>query len=306
MKIGLVTCSDLPALIPGDQLLQKELLARGHNAQAVVWDSEVEWETFDYLIIRNPWDYSWRITEFLRWVTHIERLEIPLHNPPAMIRWNSSKGYLRELQAAGIAIPETEWIPSGVVLNLKKILEERKWQEAIVKPLISASARDTFRFTINEADELSAEIAKLRKTGVMLAKHSYDLHTAHREARPERDWMVQEFLPEILESGEFSFVFFNGNYSHTINKTPKAGDYRIQQRHGGTYRAAAPDQNLISQARTVLSKIPFDTSPLYARVDGIIRNNQLILTELELLEPDLYFATCPEAVKRMVEGIENI
>lgn len=306
MKIGLVTCSDLPDLIPGDQLLQQALLARGHDAQPVIWDGEHNWESFDRLIIRNTWDYSWRITEFLRWVTHIERLEIPLFNPPAMIRWNSSKGYLRELAERGIAIPETAWIPSGVVLNLRKVLEDCGWAEAVVKPLISASARETYRFTLSEADQLSDEIAKLRKSGTTTSKHGYNRHPIYRDARPERDWMVQEFLPEIVAAGEISIIFFNGEYSHAVNKTPQPGDYRIQQRHGGSYRAVTPALELISQARTVLSQIPFDKLPLYARVDGIIRNQQLILTELEILEPDLYFATCPEAVKRFVDIFEDI
>ncbi len=305
MKIGLVTCSELSDLIPGDQLLQKELVARGHDTRAVVWDAKQNWEQFDRLIIRNTWDYSSRIEEFLRWIDHVDRLEIPLFNPPSMIRWNSSKRYLRELEEKGVAIPETEWIPSGVVMNLKSILEDRKWKEAVVKPLISASARDTFRFTKENTEEINKQISKLRRTGVTSVKHKYDDHTAHKEVRPERDWMVQEFLPEIIEQGEHSLVFFSGNYSHTVVKTAKAGDYRIQERHGGTYKQIEPSPDLITQARNVLSKIPFDTSPLYARVDGIIRKDKLILTELEILEPDLYFATCPEAVKKLVDGMEK-
>ena len=42
---------------------------------------------------------------------------------------------------------------------------------------------------------------------------------------------------------------------------------------------------------------------LYARVDGIVRNSALLLMELEVIEPVLFFSHAPGAAARMAELI---
>lgn len=40
------------------------------------------------------------------------------------------------------------------------------------------------------------------------------------------DTIVQQFIPEIEENGEASLIFFGGEYSHSMIKMVKAGDFR--------------------------------------------------------------------------------
>ncbi len=41
----------------------------------------------------------------------------------------------------------------------------------------------------------------------------------------ERDMLVQPFLPEIVSDGEWSLLFFGGEYSHAVRK--RTGDRRL-------------------------------------------------------------------------------
>ena len=50
-----------------------------------------------------------------------------LWNPTSVIRWNLDKHYLREIAAAGVAIPGTAWFEVRNIPNLQNLLEERGW-----------------------------------------------------------------------------------------------------------------------------------------------------------------------------------
>ena len=72
-----------------------------------------------------------------------------------------------------------------------------------------------------------------------------------------------------------------------MNKKPVDGDFRVQSQFGGHYTLIAPKIEFIQQAQKIVNSFP--EKLLYARVDGIIINNQLQLMEVECIEPDLYF-----------------
>ncbi len=104
--------------------------------------------------------------------------------------------------------------------------------------------------------------------------------------------MAQPFMPEIAD-GEWSYLFFNGKFSHSLLKKPAEGDFRVQHYHGGTISKVAASPEQIKSAGLYVEKFATDT--LYARVDGIHRNGELYLMELELIEPYLFLNTAPEA-----------
>jgi glutathione synthase/RimK-type ligase-like ATP-grasp enzyme len=119
--------------------------------------------------------------------------------------------------------------------------------------------------------------------------------------------MVQPFLPEIQE-GEWSLVFLGGEYSHAVVKRPADGDFRVQHDFGGTVERREPEGSLIEDARNVLRAAAKATKTaigdiLYARVDGIVRDGGLLLMELEVIEPVLFFSHAPGAAARMAELI---
>lgn len=116
----------------------------------------------------------------------------------------------------------------------------------------------------------------------------------------EGDYMVQPLMHEVQE-GEWSFIFFNGEYSHTIIKKPKAGDFRVQQIYGGSITPVQPLQANIDCAAGYLQQ--FASNAFYARVDGLMVNGRFMLMELELIEPYLYLSYEENAVDNYYKAL---
>lgn len=282
--LGIVTYLDEPGLSPDDQLLAPELARRGWNVTPVAWDDpEIDMAGRGPLIIRSCWNYHLMLPEFLRWLDAVESRGVPILNSPELIRWNSTKTYLRDLERKGIPTPATSWLERGSSLDLKDLLEERRWDEAVLKPVVSAAARATFRVTRGTAQTVQEACEPVLR---------------------EQGFMFQEFLPEMIDPGEISLTFFSGRYSHSVLKRPKVGDFKVGVFHGGEDAPYEPSDEVVDQARRVVDTIP--PPWLFARVDGIVRNSTLLLTELELIEPWLYLAECPQAAGRFADAIESI
>src|SRR5690606_31887996 len=196
MRIALATYSLAPELTEDDRQLLEPLARRGIHAEPVVWDAPgVDWTTYDAVIIRSCWDYYLRRDEFLGWIERLEATGTPLWNPPTIVRWNSDKSYLKDLEAAGVPVVPTRWVAPGETATLAELLEETGWDEAVVKPVVSAGAYETWRTSRARAADDEARFRAL--------------------ARRER-LMIQPFLPEITAEGEWSLVFFVVRFSHAV------------------------------------------------------------------------------------------
>ena len=83
-------------------------------------------------------------------------------------------------------------------------------------------------------------------------------------------------------------------------KTPKVGDFRVQEEHGGTLKSIInPEQALIRFGKNVINKLP--RACLYSRVDIVRNKNEFLLMEVELIEPSLYFNMDSKSPKKFVE-----
>ena len=131
-RIALATCAKLPTLNEDDLLLVPALRELGVTSVPAVWDSpDVCWEEFQGVVVRSCWDYHHRLEEFRAWVARLERAGIPVWNPPAVLRWNSHKGYLRDLAARGVPIVPTRWLEQGKPVDLPMLLEDAGWRDAV-------------------------------------------------------------------------------------------------------------------------------------------------------------------------------
>jgi hypothetical protein len=137
-------------------------------------------------------------------------------------------------------------------------------------------------------------------------KHFEEKFTSHQSG-----WLIQQFMPEIAE-GEWSFIFFRGEFSHALLKRPANGNIYVQKKLGGINTVSLPPAHYQSQAETILQNaaafLRKSTSDFsYARVDAIPRHEKLFLMELELMEPGLSLDQAgPGASERFADCITSI
>ncbi|MDQ5823199.1 MAG: hypothetical protein M3441_03185 [Chloroflexota bacterium] len=257
------------------------LKQHGVQAEAVVWDADdTTWESFDCVVLRSCWDYHLRPTEFAEWVKGLAAAQVPMMNPAPTVLWNMDKAYLQDLDRDGVKVVPTVWLRKGEPADLHAILERHAWDEAVIKPSISATAFKTWRTTLADA-----------------RRHDADLQQMLAGA----DLLVQPFINEVAQKGEWSLVFLGGEYSHAVLKRPREGDFRVQEQYGGSARREMPPGELVAQAREVLARSGKPWS--YARVDGVEVGGELVLMELELIEPYLFLGEHPQAAQRFGEAI---
>ncbi|HEY0733506.1 MAG TPA: hypothetical protein VGD69_01260 [Herpetosiphonaceae bacterium] len=279
--IGFATYRDEPQGTADDLLVAEVLRPMGIDVVPVVWDdASVDLRQIEAMITRSCWDYHLKPGQFLAWVDTLDRSGIRLFNSSTIIKWNFDKHYLQDLAAHGVAIPQTIWIEPGTSADLETILREHDLADVVIKPTISLSAYQTWRISADEA-------------------------RAHQEAfaqlAAERGMMIQAFIPEVTTSGELSLMFFGKVYSHAVYKRPRKDDFRVQADFGGTREIDAPPQHVIAQAQAIVDLI--DEPLLFARVDGIEVDGRLVLMELELIDPLLFFSYDPAAAQRFAATI---
>ena len=116
--------------------------------------------------------------------------------------------------------------------------------------------------------------------------------------------LFKEFLNSIIIKGEISLILINGIYTHAVKKIAKKGDFRVQDDHGGKVERYEPNKNEIKFAEKCINKCI--EIPMYARVDLIYdNNNKISLSELELIEPELWFRNNKSSAKLLAKSIKN-
>jgi hypothetical protein len=284
MQIAFVTHAGLEGLTPSDRLAADELERRGAMVTPVPWTAASDWRQFDTVVIRATWDYYKRPAQFLTWLRSLEEQRVSLWNPARLAAWNMHKGYLRDLQRAGVSTVPTEWVSrQSRAPSLARLAASRGWSAVVVKPAVSANAHQTWRTPgpITEDDERQ-----------------------FRTLAASAEVMVQPVIESLIREGEWSLVFLGGEFSHAALKRPAAGDFRVQSIHGGTVTRADARAEWVEQGRSILKAVP--DAWLYARVDGCIVDGRFVLVELEMLEPDLFFNLAPEAAARFAAALVSL
>jgi hypothetical protein len=283
-RIAFATCHDLGKLNPDDQLAANVLLKKNLIVDAVAWDDpNVLWQNFDALILRSTWNYHRQLPKFLQWLEILDQEKIRIWNPSDVVRANVSKKYLIDLQTAGISIVPTVFVAQNKKARLRSILENENWESVIIKPEVSASAYQTISATLTNAEKDQEQLDEILKTSGAL---------------------IQQFRNEITENGEWSLIFFDRKFSHAVLKHPRTGDFRVQEELGGIIHAATPPESLIHQAERILDQV--NGTLLYARVDGIVANDEFLLMELELIEPSLFMGFSTGGAERFASSIIKI
>lgn len=283
-RCAFLTLDDPSSYVIDDDLAVEPLRALGWEVELVPWRSAAPWREYDVVVIRSTYDYMDAPDAFLAVLEQIERSGMPLLNPVEIVRWNFRKSYLRDLADRGVPIVPTVWRDRLRPGELAELFREAGGDEVVVKPLVGANAAGAWRLnagTVREqADEIEAWYA-------------------------DRALMAQPFVSAVVEEGEFSLFYFNGEHSHTILKTPAAADFRVQEEHGGLIRPAQAEAGLLAAGQAALGAI--GQVPLYARADFVRASDGggFWLMELELIEPSLYLRMDPGAPARFARAIHQ-
>jgi hypothetical protein len=269
--------------IDEDRILSSILTEIGISHQIEVWsDAKVDWKQFSHLLIKSPWDYFDFYPEFLGWIRKIRELGIIVLNDLDTIEWNSSKEYLLEIAAKDFPVISGLILNKGEIPNLEKIREAIYSKTVVVKPLVSGGAKNTLKIPLADWTHFQEQVTQLVQ---------------------EEDFLVQPFVPQVTEVGEYSLLFFNGKFSHAVLKTPAQADFRVQHYFGGTIREICPSEAMMESAQSLMDR--FAKGTLYGRVDGVEIDGVFHLMELELIEPYLFLAESERAIPNYTEALKN-
>lgn len=267
-----------------DQLVLDALKNAGLIAVRKSWsDPGFDWNSTKSIIFRTTWDYFDRYDDFSKWLKGVSK-KTTLLNSANIINWNIDKHYLIDLKAKDVPVCETHFIKQGTATTLTKLHQQLGWQKTVLKPCISGAARHTYKLDSST-----------------LEQHE----TVFQELIANEAMMLQPFQENILTKGEYSFIVINGIYTHSVLKIAKPGDFRVQDDFGGTVHNHIATKEQITFAENAVKACI--EQPIYARVDVIIDNsNKLAISEIELIEPELWFRNNNDAATLLAKAVKQI
>lgn len=203
---------------------------------------------------------------------------LPFANPISVLRWNTDKDYLLDLEAAGTAIVPTVEVHGLRPADLEAARARFGCETLIIKPPISAGADRTYRLGPQDAIPFTVL---------------------------EKEMLIQPLMPAISTEGEFSLFYFNGTLSHAILKTPASGDFRVQEQFGGREVTVDAPEKAQRLAQIAIAAAP--ALPLYARADMVRGgDDQFFLMELEMIEPALFFGHAQDDGAAFAAAVQSL
>ncbi len=271
-------------VITEDRLVMDGLERLGLKTKKVAWsDSSFDWSSTRIALFRTTWDYAEKFTAFSDWLMEVS-MKTKLVNDYETIIWNLDKHYLDDLKNEGVSIVETYFIEPRDQRTLLELHQELGWENTVLKPAISAAAKDTFKLNSENLSEYEALYAELVRNETM---------------------MIQPFQDDVVSRGEISLMLIGGEYTHAVLKVAKPGDFRVQDDFGGTVEDYTPTQEEIDLA--VIAVNACEQTPIYARVDIVNDNNgKPAVSELELVEPEMWFRKNHLAAEKLASEIHTL
>ena len=279
MRVALATAEHLPELSHDDQVLHAILQNRGVDTDIVVWDSDADWSQYDVVVTRSIWDYHLKYARYLQWLSALESAKVTVHNSVPLQRWNADKHYMLDLEERRVRITPTRVVRTDKPRALQSVLDETGWTHVVVKPTVASTGYETWMFEAPATPEHEAQF---------------------KQQLARMDVLVQEFARGVAD-GEMSFVFLGGEYSHAVLKRAAGDEFRIHVEHGGSVESFEPNEQQIDWAKSVVAAIREPWT--YARVDAVADEKGLMVMELELLDPELFFSYNQAAAERFADLI---
>ncbi|CCN38698.1 conserved hypothetical protein [Vibrio nigripulchritudo AM115] len=262
--IIIATCNKYPNIGQGLALIVNALIAKGHNVKCVPWQ-HADLQLFcraKAILPLCAWDYADNVDGFRHWITVVTEGGGNFINASATLLHNMNKHYLIDLAEQGFNVVPTRYLEKPTPKQLHCISESEGWPDMVLKPAYGQSGR-------------------------LVTRYSSDISKDHEIFCSEHDIVVQPFVEAIKIQGELALCFIAGEFSHAVRRLPAKEDWRANSQYHVTVSQVELPQSILKQAVCYLSSL--EQIPLYARVDGVILNDDFVLCELELIEPALFF-----------------
>ncbi|MCF7521708.1 glutathione synthetase [Neisseria sp. ZJ106] len=270
--LTITTCCQYPEPPATLIAVQQRLQALGIDTAFDTWQNRPQ---SPYLLPLCAWDYSEQPEAFRHWLYAAQAAGSRFANAPDLMMWNSDKRYLCDLAAQGVDVIPSLYLEHADRENLARIMRQNAWQQAVIKPAVGQSGKQVQKIS---PAHMPADCSAYRN-----------------------GMMIQPYIAETAGGGEICMVFFQGQYSHAVRRQPPQGEWRANSAYGVAILPYQPAEHIIAAAQAVVQKLP--ELPLYARVDGTLIGQNLLLNELELIEPSLYLDQAAGAVERFVQAV---
>ncbi|MFT4226634.1 ATP-grasp domain-containing protein [Micropruina sp.] len=265
--------------------VRRALAEREVRCDVLDWRAASELSGSDLVVIKSPWDYARRVTEFVDWLGRVES-QTRVVNHPRTIRWNLDKHYLGELAEHGVAVCPTVYC--GTLDEVRAAVAELP-RRVVLKPTVSASSANTGLFEPDDPGLL------------LLARQIVDLG---------KQVMVQPALDSIGRVGERSLIHFDGRFVHAVGRSPLlalGGGLLGTSRGAITPVSPASDERELAEevlavAGELMATRGVTEPPVHARVD-LARDEagRPVLMELELFEPSFFLELAPGAERHYAD-----
>lgn len=282
--IALVT-GDAAAVsaVPLDEPLRAALAARGMTGYPVGWeDPSVDWSRFAGAVVRAtgriPWDRDRLLAAARRIGT-----ATTLWNPAEVLRWNSHRSYLLELEDRGAPVPPTAWMARGDELDLGALLVARGWEAVVISPAEVGVRPGALRVA---ADPAALEGGQRHLDALLAAG----------------DALVQ---PDLTATGgdRRSVVVIDGEVSHVVRAADGPGRPAAEVSDTvGRPAGSVADPESAALARWVVEAT--GVTLLYARIELIDDASQIPqVLEVDAVAPELHLALAPQAADALAAAI---
>jgi glutathione synthase/RimK-type ligase-like ATP-grasp enzyme len=200
-----------------------------------------------------------------------------------VVDWNHHKRYLFDIEAAGVAIVPTRMVAQHAPFAFQRAVLRQFEGEVVIKPAVGIGAFGAARVEVG-SEEAFAHLEALCLLG---------------------DVLIQPFVPSVLDRGEVSVVQVGTEIGHAVRKVPAAGDFRVQDHHGGLLVDHDPTPEEVAVARAAIRAAveECDGPIVYARVDLVELDGPTVM-EVELIEPELFLRHSPSAASRLATAVE--
>jgi glutathione synthase/RimK-type ligase-like ATP-grasp enzyme len=280
LQVALATAEHLPAGSADAEGLISSFNELSIYCSVAVWsDYTIDWTRFDAVIMHTPWDYTFRLDDFRQWITELAGKTYLVNS--RFFAWNHNKSYLLELADNDVDIPRSIILESGGHSDATQLKNALGEGSLVVKPAVGAGGRKAFKCEDAETASRLLHDSELTAGAVL----------------------VQRYEPSII-NGEYSTIVIRGTVSHTVRKSARPGEFRVQDHYGGTVARVATPTGAHELAERLQTYLP--ERPLYARVDYVMRDSgRLILMEVELIEPDLFLRYFTPSFSSLANALSN-